>query len=481
MNTMEKRKLSAEEKRIREIEKLEKLRQKPKHNGYFWYLLLLLCVIYICDEITTAIGGQMQSIIAQDLFAPIFGEEVAVARMSALNYLTMGSTALAFLYKPLSDRFGRRIFLITNTIGMGIGLILTSMATGLPVYLLGGFVMGFFTPHDMQMVYILETAPAKKRGTYYSVMKAVATLGIIFVPYLRDAILGNDISRWRIVYQVFGFAAVIVAVISAFFVQESDAFIDNRLRQLRMSEEERAALTAKKDGSASEGGLFAGLRFCLKNKQCRWVLFSGGFLMFGMLFSFYYESMMTRGYAAPLMAGGMSFADAQAQVLPTVTQALFFFPIGSAVAQLFPGLISDRIGRRKGAAIMCGISTAAYVLFFLGCNGCWPSWLVGLLSGAAIGSYWGAGDTGGILVSESVPTNLRSSVLTIQPMVSGFIFSFAMMGCTVAVNILGDSYAGLISLAIAVPGMLLGIILMMLKVKETQGADLGAVTGNEAN
>ena len=46
-------------------------------------------------------------------------------------------------------------------------------------------------------------------------------------------------------------------------------------------------------------------------------------------------------------------------------------------------------------------------------------------------------------------------------------------------NIMGDTAIGTTVLMVAVPGMVLGLILMMLKVKETKGVDMGAIRGDE--
>ena len=67
------------------------------------------------DELTSQIGSQMQTIIATEIFAPIVGEEFAVARMSAFGITGTIASALSFLYKPLSDKFGRKIFLIIKS------------------------------------------------------------------------------------------------------------------------------------------------------------------------------------------------------------------------------------------------------------------------------------------------------------------------------------------------------------------------------
>lgn len=42
-----------------------------------------------------------------------------------------------------------------------------------------------------------------------------------------------------------------------------------------------------------------------------------------------------------------------------------------------------------------------------------------------------------------------------------------------------DAAIGTTVILVAVPGMLLGLILMMFKVKETKGVDLGAIRGDE--
>ena len=85
----------------------------------------------------------------------------------------------------------------------------------------------------------------------------------------------------------------------------------------------------------------------------------------------------------------------------------------------------------------------------------------------------------GLMISESTPTNLRVSMMAVQPMVSGMIFSVAMVGVMVLINILGDAAIGICTMATVVPGLVVGLIIMMLKVKETKGVDMGAVTGAE--
>lgn len=245
----EKRKI----RKARELARLEKQRGKPRAHGYLYYMIFIICIIYIADEITSQISTQMQSVISQALFAPVFGENMALARMSALSSVSIIGSALAMLYKPPFDRFGRKLFLIVNTPGMGFGLLLIGITTNIPVYLIGVVVINFFTPHDMQAVYILETAPAKHRVKLYSMVKAVATIGMMLIPLLRDTFVGNDTSGWRTVHLVCAAFAAVAALVALFLVRESDVFPDERIAYLRMGDAEKASQKAKKDGGGAAG------------------------------------------------------------------------------------------------------------------------------------------------------------------------------------------------------------------------------------
>ena len=467
-------KLTPEEKKQREIAKWEKEKAKDKAPGYMAYFLLIICIVYIGDEVVTQLGGQMQSIIASQLFAPIVG-----ARLSALSTLTMAASALAFLYKPLCDKFGRRPFLVLNTLGMGVGTILISLATNIPVYLIGAAFTAFFTPHDMQAIYIQECAPPKYRASIYSTIKAIATLGMFMIPVLRSIFIpGTDLSGWRYVYLVPGIITVAAAVAAFFLIKESDAFVETRLRQLKMTDEEIAAAKAKKSDAQAQGGLIKSLKLCFRNKQLRWLVISYGFIMWGMIVTMYYESTMTYGYARQFLDQGMDIEEAKAAATSFVTQALMLFSLGSALFQFFPGFLADKLGRKKTAIIMSASVLGTFLLYFIGANNNWDPYVVGFFCGACIGSYWYTGDLMGLMISESTPTNLRASMLAVQPMVSGTIYSVAMGAVMVLINILGDASIGICTVATIVPGMLVGLIMMMLKVKETNGVDMGSVSAD---
>lgn len=472
-------KLTPEEKKQREIAKWEKEKAKAKAKapGYIVYFLLIICIVYIGDEVVTQMGGQMQSIIAAQLFAPVVGADFAVARLAALTGGISIASALAFLYKPLCDKYGRRPFLVLNTLGMGVGTVLISLATNIPMYAIGAAFTAFFTPHDMQAIYIQECAPPKHRASIYSVIKAIATLGMFMIPVLRSVFIpSTDLSGWRYVYLVPGVITVVAAIAAFFLIKESDAFVDTRLRQLRMTDEEIEAAKASKSEAQAQGGLITSVKLVLRNKQLRWLILSYGFISWGMLVTSYYESTMTYGYAGQFLDAGMSIEEATAAAAAFVTKALMLFSLGSALFQFFPGFLADKLGRKKTAMIMSSSVVATFLLYYIGANNNWEPYVVGFFCGACIGSYWYTGDLMILMISESAPTNLRASVLAVQPLLSGIIYVVAMGGVMLLTNILGDAYIGISTVVTIIPGMVAGLIMMALRGRETKGVDMGAVT-----
>lgn len=456
------------EKKEKQLQKLLKQQAKPKSSGYLAYFILVVTVIYIADEIASQIGIQMQTVVATQLFAPVFGSDMAVARLGLIGTIAQVGSVLAFIYKPLSDKLGRRIFLVINTLGMGLGLLLVSLSTNIPVYAMGACVISFFIPHDMQAVYIQECAPAKHRGKIYSVIKSIATLAIFIIPILRRTfITDTDLSGWRYVYMIPAGIALVAAVVAFLCIRESDVFIANRIKQL----------TAEDEGfiKPEEGGLINGFKYCFKNKQLLFIMIAGGFLMFGMLVTQNYETIMNYGFAQEYLANGVAQEEALKLAVDHVSKALLLFSVGSAVLQFIPGFIADVFGRKATVIVMSIFMLTFYLLFYFGSRNSWNEYLVGLCCGAAVGSYWATGDMITLMCSESAPTGLRVSVATVRPLITGVIYAISMLLMLILSNVLGDAMIGIICLLTVVPGMVLGIIILMLKAKETKGVELDTI------
>lgn len=466
-------------KKQREIVKWEKEKARPKKSYYIFYLIFIVSLIYVCDEIASQINTLMKTEIANDLMAR-FGDK-SVGMLDIIGFVAIPFQALSVFYKPLSDRFGRKLFLIINTIGMSLGMLLIGLTGNLVFYLIGTIIMFFFVPHDMQVVYIMESAPSKHRAKIYSVVKCIATLGIMLVPVFRRMFM-ESASDWKYVYLVPAVVGVVVSFVALFISRETDSFIDSRLAYLRMTDEELEKAKAEKTSKDAQGGFITGLKFAFKHRQLRWVFIANALCFFGVIITMHYQVVMSYGFAEGLLGSAgaetMEAALNMASIGP-VTTALFMFPVGSAVAQLLVGFLADSIGRKGSAIVITAITIVSFVLMVVGSQSGWSPYLVGIFCGAAVGACWGAGDVINIMVSESSPTNLRSSILSAQflAMGVGYVVSYGI-GLPL-ITVLGNSFVPLVTLCIAVPGMLASLIVLIAKVHDTKGVDLDKVTGTE--
>lgn len=462
----------------KEIKKWEREKARPKKSYYIAYLIFIVSLIYVTDEIASQIGTLMKTEIANDLMSS-FGEK-SVGMLDIVSFIAIPFQALSVFYKPLSDRFGRKVFLVINTLGMSLGMLVIALSHNLALYVVGATVIFFFVPHDMQVVYVMESSPAKHRAKIYSTVKCIATVGIMLVPLFRKLLM-NDASQWRRVYLIPAIIGLVVSFMAMFFARETDAFVDSRLTYLKMTEEEIAEAKADKTNKDAQGGFIKGLKFAFSHKQLRWVFIATALCNFGVIITMHYQVVMSYGFAKGIMASSnvdLASALNTASVGP-VTTALFMFPIGSALAQLIVGFLADVIGRKKSAIFMTILTTTSFVLLTVGSDFGWSPYIVGICCGASVGGYWGTSDLTGIMISESAPTNLRSSVLSAQFLMMGVGYIVAYGIGLPLITALGNTYVPLITLCLAVPGMVASLIVMMTKVHDTKGIDLDTVTGLE--
>ena len=466
--------------RQREIEKWEKERGKPKNPGYFAWLVFVICLIYITDEVASQIGTLMKSEIAADLLSK-FGDS-SVGMLDLVSMVTMPFMIICMFYRPLADRLGRRLFLVVNTIGMSLALLFIYLSDSLVLYAIGACMVQFFIPHDMHVVYIMETAPAKHRARVYSCIKFVANLGVILIPLLRRLLM-QEASQWRNVYLIPAIIGLVSSLVALFTARETDAFIESRLRYLRMTDEERALAKEQKRAEGEQGGLGKALKFAFSHKQLKWLYITSALVNMGFLLTMDYQAIMTYSYAQHFLDIGSEFATleaaAEAAGLGVVTTAIFFFAIGSALAQVIMGFISDWKGRKAAAVTMTALCTISFLVFFIGARFGLSPIIVGLFCGACIGSYYATNDVLIIMIGESSPTNLRSSTISAQYVVTaaGIVYAYGL-GLPLITG-LGNGMIGIVVLCMALPGFVLALLALCTKTRDTTGVNMDTVTGCE--
>lgn len=467
-------------RREKEILKWEEEKARPKKNLYFVYLVFIIALIYATDEIASQIGTLMKTEIANDLFSK-YGES-SVGLLDILSMLIVPFQAVGLLYRPLADRWGRKRFLLINTFGMSIAMLVIFLSDNLFLYFVGACMVQFFIPHDMHVVYIMESSPSKIRASVYSTIKFFANISVMLVPLLRKMLM-TEASQWRMVYFIPAVVGVITCFIALVTARETDSFIDSRLNYLKMTDEEREAQKEQKSSENAQGGLIPALKFAMKHKQLKWLYITSAFANLGMIGTVNYQVILSYGYAQNYVENGL-FAALGDEVMNAVsigpvTAALFMFPIGCAVSQVIMGFVSDSKGR-KSAAIMTAVNCLlAFIGFTIGSRMALNPYVVGFLCGAFIGSYYSTNDVLIMMIGESAPTNLRSSAMSAQFIVTAAGVAISYGVGIPLITILGNSVTGIVSFALLVPGFIFAFFALVRKTSETKGIDMDIVTGCE--
>ena len=452
----------------RELQRLDREAQKPKTGRYLLFVMIILTVIYVVDEITSNMNAAMQPYVLFDLFGISSRSVSSPDYTAAINTVAPWQVAsnlfliISPFYKALSDKYGRRVFLMINTVGMGVGMLIVMTSQSVMQYILGMLFMLFFTPNDMQVLYIMETAPKEKRATYSFVAKGIALISVSLIGVLSKTFLRQDLpSSWRMVYLIPVAVAIAVGAGSFFLVRETPVFVEQRRAFLSLTPEQRRARAAEdsKSGAADEGGVWKALKFIFRTPQLRWILIAG-FLFFATTF---YTS-----YYATVLEGAMS--------TDMVASALIIYPIFNGVVTIASGFFSDRLGRKKVCVLLGSLALVGLALFVAACRLGWGPVAAGVAYGCSIGGLWSMSDT--IILTmpaESSPSGMRSSVMgTISVMIGAGMF----IGQILFIVLQNFLSMDLLFLFICVPFMALSLLVLLTRVKETKDVDLDSITAD---
>ena len=438
-------------------ELIRRLKQaiKPKYMGYSVVLIVILAMCHIVDETSSNIANSIQSSIVNEFFVQGQGLTYAagLSKLGILSILTLIVCCITPFYKVLADKYGRKPFLAMNIFGLVIGMGICFFSTNFPSYVVGMVITAFFLSHDMQVTYILEVAPPDKRAAFYGITKGIGTLGFIMLPVVRNLFMGDNPTRWRMIFLLPVIVGIVLTILILFGIRETDTFLEQRIKFLKQPEEERQK--AKKN--TEKVGIGVGFRYAFKNKQIRWILISLILTSIPMLaVSGYYQSIMH--------TAGMSTQD--------VTTALYIYPFTFGAVILICGFCADKLGR-KLVSIMCTvISMTTYVLFIVGCFQGWSPIVVGFLYAIYLSCFWQGNDYKTIMINELAPTRIRYSVTGAMGL---SVMVATLLGTTISAICVGIFELSKFCLGFTLPIMIVGTLIFIFKSEETKGIDMNEV------
>ena len=464
MNRQEK--LLAKEQK--ELTRLKAARSKPDFKGYFIILMGLILLFQLLDMMATGIWNNLQEVIVRDFAgldpnaaitegsAGYTQYQNTLSKMTLLQVVSYVFLAIVPWYKSLADKVGRKPLFIFNAAFLGFAMFIGGLTNSILIFLMASTVITFFTLHDMQILYVVESVPQNKRGTWMGIVTAVGNAASLIVIALRLTALKPDGSLgavpWRGIYVFVGVVGIVVFALAALLLRESRPFLNSRIAFLEKTPEQRAE--EKKNAAKAQGGVVAGFKLIIKNKQLRWIAIATFFVnTANNLLSSYNNSIMSQN----------GFDTIQ------ITIALVASSAAAVLWGYLMGPISDKLGRKYGTVIFGVLSALSFTAFAFSTphirNGVVGSIVAGLLFGTSISSYSNILNLTTLMMSESAPASMRSSVIGCCA-----FFRVSAVLAIVASSILFKVLpTATVCTILAVPFLALGCLAILFKTRETAG------------
>ncbi len=448
-------------KEQKELEKWKKMKEKPMPKGYLKLLVAVIAVVFFLDSMATDLHGglsELEVLYFSDRLSMPY--DTVLALMSMLGMLTLVLNLAAPFYKALADKIGRKKIFMISTAGMGLGLLLGYFSTNLFIYVVGRTILTFFVITDIQIMYIMEVAAPEKRARLFSIAKFLSLLGSLVIPLSRDFLLDPSGRNWRDICVVPTLIAIVCVFLIAFFVRESDVFLDARISYLEKPYEqrmrEREEMKKHHQVDTNKGGLTTAIRYVAKERQLRNIILIYCVFLLGMnSFIAYFNTVCLKS--------GMSMDD--------ITKALYMYPVVAALSTLSAGFVSDRLGRKMTCLIYAVISLTGMGIYIVTAGTISP-FITGIFYGFCNGCYWVVGDTMGIMLNESSKTEVRARVQA----AAGFLYLLASLLSSVIYSaLILQLDMTLICLGGGILTMGIMLLLLFAGVKETKGVNLEQV------
>ena len=470
-NDLKKQKRMEREKN--ELAHIDKRMAKAERFAKLLFLaIIIVTVIYIVDEITSNVDSKMRTFMIYDLFHIPYGQVDSPkygAAVQKLNIATIPTYIVFFFlpfYKMLADRFGRKIFLVLNTIGMGVGMLVCMLAPNYIMYLIGFVIISFFIPNDAQVIYIMEVSPEKHRAKLCSITKGIALLSVSLIGVFKMIFYKeNDLSTWRLVFLIPVILAFVVGILSIFFTSETPVFLKNRKEYLEKTEEERLADIEKaKVEKEKSGGVKGAFNYIIHNKQLRWIV---------IILLIFQVAIGVVGWENETMQFGN-----QSNNLNNTFHIIE--PIVYAVFAFFSGFLSDWLGRKKSCLLFGFFGIVGEIGFILCAKfmayTSGQTVLLALFNGLMYGGLWSLSDCLFLVMpAESTPTHIRASVNGLITYTGGIGKIIGLLVGIIFPKIGGAANIGYFQMFTIVPVLIITVLLLAIKVKETKDIDLDNV------
>ncbi|MCR4781471.1 MAG: MFS transporter [Lachnospiraceae bacterium] len=447
----------------RELKHLLKERAKKNGKYYLIGLFFLLTAIYVVDEIASNINSAMQPYVILDLFKipsqNVLSKEYASA-VGVFTIITMVSYVMMLIapfYKALADRFGRKLFLILNTFLMGVGMFICMISPNYIFYIFGALVITFVKSNDMQVMYIIETAPKEHRAKICNLTKAIGLISVSLIGVLRSIFYDeNNITTWRMVFLIPAIIAILVALICIPFIRETPVFVEQRILELNNEAE-------KENVSEQRGGVFSAFKMIWTNRQLRNIMIASVCFALVTGITSYYTTVLEAANGMGKITSGM------------INTILIIFPFVNGVFTLLCGFVSDSVGRKKACFIFSIIASIGLILFSCGARMGWSAEVIGIGWGMFIGTLWSITDTLVLVMpAESTPTSMRASVMGVMSLLLSAGMALSIILFVIGLKFLGASSLGIFALCVCIPLMIISCV-MLSKVEETKGNDLDSI------
>jgi sugar porter (SP) family MFS transporter len=181
-------------------------------TGFYWYLAVLACIGGFLFGYDTSNIGSALAFIPYHLSSFATGYLVAGA--------SLGAAVGALVAGPVTDRFGRKVLLITDAAIYAAGAILSAVTVDAGMLLASRTLIGLAIGADSAIAtaYIAEFAPRSRRGQLSIILQCMITVGIL-VSYLVAVIIlkvapgsagGAD---WRLILGLGGIPALVAVAL----------------------------------------------------------------------------------------------------------------------------------------------------------------------------------------------------------------------------------------------------------------------------